>query len=160
MNRTVYIRDEDEAIWNRARELTGAKGISPIIVESLKKFIKHKEAQEAEAKGFERIVLSFQDADDNLIPKKKAFVGKWIFPKEKPYQEHSEDGSVVDSYSVAITPKNAAVFYYWTDDGEHFYGKHLLICSSLHNAAADERVKWAALKSIEQIGVPIEELDI
>lgn len=160
MNKTVYIRDEDEPIWDRARELAGAKGISQIVVASLKVFINMKEAKEAETKGFERIVLSYQDADDNLIPKKKAFMGKWIILPNKPYDLHEEDGSSVDRYTVALTPKGSAVFHCWTDDGEHFLGKHFLTFPSLHDAAADDRVKWAAIKAIEQIGVPVEELDI
>jgi hypothetical protein len=61
---------------------------------------------------------------------------------------------------VAITPKGSAVFYYWTDDGVQFLGKHLIVFSSLHAAAGDGRVRWAALKAIEVIGVPIDELDI
>ena len=159
MNKTVYLRDDEGPIWERARELASDK-LSPVIVAGLKRFLAEKEAEEVEAKGFERIVLSFQDADDNLIPKKKAFMGKWIISPHKPYEQRTEDGAEVDSYAVAITPKNAAAFYYWTDDGEHFFGKRFRVFASLHDAAADTGVQWAALKAIGQIGVPVEELDI
>ena len=159
MNKTVYLRDEEGPIWERARELASDK-LSPVIVAGLKRFIAEKEADEAGAKGFERIVLSFQDAADNLIPKKKAFMGKWIISPKKPYKQHTEDGAEVDSYAVALTPKNAAVLYYWTEDGDHFFGKRLRVFPSLHDAAADPSVQWAALKAIEQIGVTVEELDI
>jgi hypothetical protein len=158
VNKTIYIRDEDTPVWERAKELAGDK-LAPIIVDGLKKYVAQKEAEEAEAKGFQRIVLSFQDADDNLIPKKKAFTGKWIIPVEKPYDIH-DDGSEVDRYAVALTPKNAVVIYYWTEDGEHFFGKSFKVFSSFQDAAAYKRTKWAAIQAIEKIGVPVEELDI
>jgi len=159
VNKTIYIRDEDIPVWDRAKELAGDK-LAPVIVDGLKRYVAQKEVEEAEARGLERIVLSFQDADDNWIPKKKAFTGKWIIPIEKPYELCDEDGSEVDRYAVAITAKNAVVFYYWTVDGEHFFGKHFRVFNSLRDAAADKNVKLAAIKTIETIGVPVEELDI
>jgi hypothetical protein len=160
MNKNIYIREEDELVWERARKLAGAKGVSTIVVQGLKKYIAEMEAREAEAKGFERIVLSYQDANENLIPKKKAFTGKWIVSPDKPFELQAEPGDMAYFYAVAITPKNAAVVYHWRDDGEHFFGKKLDIYPSLHDAAADSDVKWVAIKAIEQIGVPVEELDI
>lgn len=160
VNKTIYIRDEDVPVWDRAKELAGEK-LAPIIVEGLKKFVIEKKLEQTVAKGFERIVLSFQDADDNLIPKKKAFSGKWIIPPVKPLRVTSEDGNEADFfYCVATTPKDAAVFYYWSEDGEHFYGKHFAVFSSLRAAAADSNLRWVTAKAIEQIGVPVEELDI
>jgi hypothetical protein len=159
LNKTIYIRDEELPVWDRAKELAGDK-LAPIIVNGLKKYIAQKEAEEAEERGFERVVLSFQDADDNFIPKKKAFMGKWIIPPHKSYDVHDEDGPTVDSYAVAITAKNAVVIYYWTEDHENTYGKHFKVFPSFQAAAASRNVKWAAIRAIETIGVPTEELDI
>jgi hypothetical protein len=159
VNKTIYIRDEDTPLWDRAKELAGEK-LAPVIVDGLRKYVAQREAEEAAARGFERIVLSYQDADDNLIPKKKAFTGKWIIPTTKPFDLHDEDGSETDRYAVAITAKNAAVIYHWTEDGEHFFGKHFRVFPSLKDAAADKHVRWAAIKAIETIGVPVDELDI
>jgi hypothetical protein len=159
MNKTIYVKDDDAPIWERAREFAGDK-LSPVIISGLKAYVAEKERQESEAKGFERIVLSFKDADDNLIPKKKAFTGKWIISPAKPYVMYSEHGTDSDFYTVAITPKNRAVFFHWTEDREHLYGRHLVVYDSLHDAAANPELKWAAIKAIEEIGVPVEEMDI
>ncbi len=159
VNKTIYIRDEDTAVWDRAKELAGEK-LAPVIVDGLKKYVAQRETEEAQGRGFERIVLSYQDGDDNLIPKKKAFTGRWIIPTAKPFDLHNEEGSEVDRYAVAITAKNAAVIYYWTEDAEHFFGKHFRVFPSLKDAAANLDVKWAAIKAIETIGVPVDELDI
>ncbi|HME59185.1 MAG TPA: hypothetical protein VKF63_12660 [Terracidiphilus sp.] len=159
MNKTIYIRDEDEPTWDRARELTGAKGVSSVIVEGLKDFILKKEAEEAEAKGFQRITVKFNDAEAHHIPRIKAFHGKWIIPLTKPEKVESEDGYRRWSYSVAITAKGAAVVY-WVEEEADTRGQYFRIYPSLEFAAADPRVNWAARIAIEALGVPVEELDI
>src|SRR5712692_5114195 len=118
MNRTLYIRDEDAPVWDRARELVGAKGISPVVVDGLRTYIAKKEAEAAEAKGFERITMKFNDAAMHHIPKAKAFHGRWIFPPTKPEMVSSEDGNTRWSYSVAITAKGAVVVFYVEEDSE------------------------------------------
>ena len=159
MNKTIYIRDEDEPIWDRARELTGAKGISSAIVQGLKKFIAQKDAEEAEAKGFERITVKFDDADSHFIPRVKAFHGKWIIPPAKPTVQEDAEGDMRWSYSVAITAKGAAVIY-WMQEEEDSRAQHFKVFPSLEVAVADSDVNWAARKAIEVLGVPVEELDI
>jgi len=81
MNKTIYLRDEEGPVWERARELAGDK-LSPVIVTALKHFVA---AKEAESKDFERIQLDFDDSDDHNLPKRKAFYGRWVFPPSKPY---------------------------------------------------------------------------
>ena len=159
MNKTIYIRAEDEPIWDRARELTGAKGISSAIVQGLKKFIAQKDAEEAEAKGFERITVKFEDADSHFIPRAKAFHGKWIIPPTKPAVQENEEGNMRWSYSVAITAKGAAVVY-WMQEEEDHRAQHFKVFPSLEVAVADSGVNWAVRKAIEVLGVPVEELDI
>lgn len=43
MNKTIYIKNDQASIWNRARELAD-NNISAVIIEALKKFIADKEA--------------------------------------------------------------------------------------------------------------------
>jgi hypothetical protein len=161
MNKTIYIRDEDVPIWERAKELAGDK-LSPAIVAGLKRFIADREAEEAEAKGFERIEVSFNDADDHHIPKKKAFYGKWIYPPEhkEVFKQHDEDGENWWYYAVAMTAKGSVVVYSWESDREGMGNYRFDIFPSLVFAAADNRVNSAITATIRKIGVPVEELDI
>ena len=158
MNKTIYIRDEDLPIWERARELAGDK-LSPAIVAGLKRFVADKEAEEAAAKGFERISVKFNDADDHYIPRVKAFVGKWIIPLDKPARATNEDGDRRWSYSVAITAKGAAVFF-WVEEDRDTLAEHFKVFPSLESAAADHQLDWTARKAIQMLGVPVDELDI
>lgn len=95
-----------------------------------------------------------------MLPKKKAFIGKWIFHPSKPYDLYDEDGSEVDRYAVAVSAKGAAVIYYWTESPERVSGKRFRIFSSLEDAATDSDLRPAAIEAIEKLGVPVEELDI
>lgn len=156
MNKTIYLRDEEGPIWERARELAGDK-LSPVIVAALKRFIVEKEA---EAKGFERIEVSYYDIDDFGIPKKKAFHGKWIFSPTKPVTTFDDERTEYH-YAVAQTSKGAVVVYSWASDAESSqYAERFRVYGSLGAAAADEDVNYAALRTIQEIGVPVEELDI
>ena len=101
MNKTVYVKDEDGPIWDKARELSGDK-LSSFIMDTLRAFVSEHEHK---AQGFQRIVLRFYE--DNL-PRAKAFIGRWIFPPETPLRCHWEDSSGEDctpNFLVAETPK-------------------------------------------------------
>lgn len=43
MNKTIYIKDDQEQIWTRARDLSENR-ISKVIIEALKEFIAKREA--------------------------------------------------------------------------------------------------------------------
>ncbi len=167
MNRTIYIKDEDSPIWDRARELAGEK-LSPVIIAFLKQYILEKEAL---AKGFEKIRVSFRDADQNYVPKIKAFNGRWIFPPEKPFESNSmqdfHDDDLRRCFAVALTAKGSVVVYAWlidtSEDADAPDGKcseRFLVYPSLEKAAADLHVNSAIVSAIDKIGVPVEELDI
>ena len=70
MNKTIYLKDGEGPLWERARELAGDK-LSPVIVSALKQFVVVKEA---ESKGFQRIEVSFNDSDDYDVPKRKGIL--------------------------------------------------------------------------------------
>jgi hypothetical protein len=156
MNKTIYLRDEEEPIWNRARELSGEK-LSPIIVSALKRFIAEKDA---EVKNFERIELRFNDARDHNKPKAKAFYGRWIFSPTEPKSVTREEREYYDNYAVAITIKGGAVVYSWSADRESCWAYQLRIYSCLEEAAEDPEVNYAAVSALTKLGVPVEELDI
>ena len=159
MNKTVYLRDEEGPIWERARELAGDK-LSPVIVAALKRFVAAKEAEEAEAKGFERIQVSFRDSEDHGIPKVKAFHGKWIFTPDDPLRAFDEEREIATTFMVALTAKGSVVVHYWKEDQESRWDRRFSVYPSLEAAAADERVNYAITSAIEKLGVRVEELDI
>jgi len=159
MNKTLYIRDEDVQVWDRARELAGDK-LSPIIVAGLKKFISEKEGEEAQNKGFKRIRVAYNDADEHGIPKLKAFHGKWIYTPEKPLVLTSEDGYISDSYAIAQTAKRNFVFVTWTDDPEGRRNERFTVVPSLEAAAGDKELNVAARHAMKKLGLRVEELDI
>ena len=157
MNKTLYIRDEDLPVWDRARELAGDK-LSPVIVEALKRFVVEKEAQ---SRGFERIVVEYSDSLDHGLPKAKAFFGRWIIDRKKPLESY-DNSSAEEVFSIAETAKTGVVvFKYRVDIGEGIqYGHKLLVYPSFSEAAADSEVNYAIREAMKRRGVPVEELDI
>lgn len=161
MNKTLYIREEDAGVWERARDLAGDK-LSPIIVSSLRQFIASKEA---EAKSFERIEVEYSDEELNGLSRRKAFYGRWIFPPEKPEYVANELGDEVKNWTVALTAKGAIVILCWRE-GTNKFGdnwqswKRFRVYESFEDAAADSQDNWAARRARDKIGIPVEELDI
>jgi hypothetical protein len=113
------------------------------------------------SQGYERIVVSYRDAADHGLPKKKAFTGKWIIPPEKPVEYRDESGQDVSDYCVAITAKKNIVVYTWDESADSpRFNEHFWVYNSFDEAAADPRVNLAIAEAIERMGVEVEELDI
>jgi hypothetical protein len=162
VNKTLYLPDDYGPLWDRARELTGNK-LSPIVIEALKAYVLKKEAG---SKGFERIVVSYQDSQNNNVPTAKAFYGRWIYPPDKAYHYSVSDssGNPQDEhwYAVAQTSRGKIVIFSWymsIDEG-YDYGHRLTVFASLEEAAGDIMFNNLACHIIEKLGVPVEELDI
>ena len=166
MNKTIYLPDDEADTWERARKLAGDK-LSPVILKALKEFVA---AKEAEATGYKRIQIEFDDSDDNDIPKIKAFHGKWVIdPVEPSVRWDDEDHTKGRFFSVATTVKGNVVVYMWKSeqgvsrDGELCEwesGHRFLVFSSFHEAAQDRSVRSAVREAVRRRGVPVEELDI
>ena len=155
MNKTVYFRDDEVPLWEKARELSGDK-LSPVIVEALRQFIAKVEAQ---AKGYERIVVEFNDAEDHNLPKKKAFCGCWIIDPKQRYRVDDEF-EVTYFAAVAETGKGGIAV---TERAEHLERGTLFkfrAYPSVQVAAADMEFRYAVHAAVVQRGVPVEELDI
>jgi hypothetical protein len=111
--------------------------------------------------GHQRIVVSYRDSSDHGLPKKKAFIGMWIIPPEKPISYRDESGQVESNYCVAITAKKNIAVYTWEESADTpRFNEHFWVYSSFDEAAADRRVNAAITEAIERLGVEIEELDI
>jgi hypothetical protein len=157
MNKTVYLRDDEVPLWERARELSGDK-LSPVIVSALKRFVAEREAA---PRGYERILLEFNDAHEHNLPKRKAFFGRWIISPQKPLMLVDEGGTERDVHTVAETAKGAVVVTKYTEDNEGGRsGTKLWIYGSFMDAAANTEINYPVRKALEQRGVPVEELDI
>jgi hypothetical protein len=157
MNRTVYVPEDEAETWEKARKLSNDR-LSPVIIGALKEFIRAKEAEAAEAAGFERIEVEFDDAEDNHLPKKKAFRGKWLFSPEEPHRVKGEHGT--NAYALAITAKGQVAVFYWAQGQQYSYNHRFHVFPSLESAAEDPDINRAAREAIRTRGVPVEELDI
>ena len=155
MNKTIYVRDEDVATWDKAKELAGDK-LSPIIAAALRRFVAQ---QEAASQGFERLELQYADRDAGGLPRHKAFFGRWIFPPEKPNRSSDER----DAYYyciLAITAKGAVVTCSWSEDSDGRTYQKFQVHPSFEAAALVREVASDVIDARRKIGVPIEELDI
>lgn len=155
-NKSIYIKDEDVALWNKARELAG-ESLSQLLTNSIKNFVATKEA---EKKGFkEKIILRYRDR--GILPVAKSFYGRWLIPLDTPYKTTT---SKYPFYTVAITSKNNVVIFGFSGtidkNGECRYGE-MYIYSSFDEAAYKKEVPDNLLAAaVRQMGVEVEELDI
>ena len=166
MNKTIYLPDDEAETWEKARRLANDR-LSPVILKALKEFIMKKEAETAEDAGFERIEVAFDDSDDNNLPKRKAFRGKWILPPKAPFPPDEvieELGATKRLYTVAVTSKGNIVVYTWvrTNDfpTDQLFNYKFLVFQSWEEAARDPEINGAIREAVRKRGVPVEELDI
>jgi len=168
MNKTFYLPDDEAETWEKARRLANDR-LSPVILRALKEYIMTKEAEATEVAGFERIEVEFEDVDDNHLPKRKAFHGKWIFPPGDPFPPKDPFRlAVSDSekrlYAIAVTAKGNVVVYTWMHEDDfpedRTYGYRFLVFGSFEEAAQDREVNYAVREAVRKRGVPVEELDI
>ncbi len=158
MNKTLYVKDEDGPIWDKARELTGDK-LSTFIMDKLRTFVSERAGQE---QGYERLVVKYLERG---IPKAKAFTGRWIIPPGLPLTLRPDELDAEDqSYIVAETAKgNYAVLRYWRppdpDENEEYfrYGTFHVFervedIGKLSTIVASETMK--------RLGIQVQELDI
>ena len=156
MNKTLYLPDDEAETWEKARRLANDR-LSPVILRALKEYIVSREAEAAEAAGFERIELEFEDSDDKGLPKKKAFRGKWICPPNAAcWLWSDEDQMNGQACAVAVTAKGNVVVYSWKqrssfdrDTGQPYvypinYRFHVF--SSFQDAASDSDINYAIEK--------------
>jgi hypothetical protein len=157
----LYLPDDEAETWEKARRLANDR-LSPVILKALKEYIMTKEGEAAEAAGFQRLELEYDDSDDNHLPKRKAFRGKWIFPPEDALR--LPGAKFVDNqpraYAVGFTAKGNVVVYIWKFGAKHDYGHRFLVFPSFEEAALDGDINFAIREAVRKRGVPVEELDI
>jgi len=123
--KTLYVREEDQQVWDQAREIVG-DSLSTYITNHLKTLVASRSAAQ---QGFERIVLQYIQ---NQMPVAKAFYGRWLIPPKEPFIEGA--GSIGAAllgvqlsnaiygqgcFAVAMTAKNnVAVFKFRRSSSE------------------------------------------
>lgn len=153
MNKTLYVKDEDALIWDRARELTGDK-ISQFILEKLRAFVAE---QEGKRQGFERITLRYVERG---TPKATAFVGRWLISPDAPWVEEWESDDF-PNYAVAVTAKNNVVVFNFVahlQDGE-FGPSTFEVYNSFEHASGHDG-EGAIEAAMRRQGIEVQELDI
>jgi hypothetical protein len=155
MNKTLYIKDEEAPLWERARQLSNDR-LSPVIVEALRRFVA---GREAELKGVQRIVIEYDDDASGGKPTAKAFQGRWLIAPEDNYKPTNSSRC----YSVADTPKGGVVIRRATPAGRG----RLFVYSSFDEALSafpthgfDPWGLDVLHEAIRRRGVPVEELDV
>jgi hypothetical protein len=159
VNKTLYVRDEDAPVWEKARELVGEK-LSSFLTNYLKGFVSEKEA---EAAGFERIPLNFRE--EGGLPRAVAFSGRWLIDPEESFDDDAIDFGPLHKptcYGVAVTPKkNVAVFRFRGgkgNDGFYVWGVFDVVGS--FELAAERYSSEVIATAMKRMGIKVQELDI
>lgn len=160
MNKTLYIKDEDAYIWDKARELSGDK-LSNHVMQVLRRFVSEETAKE---QGMQRIVLQYFDADG--LPRAKGFTGRWLIDPESPFVITRWKGDGFHSYEVkryCIAAKTAkgkyAVLTYSKSDEGIYRAADFIVVDHPAQLIEDHDSDVAA-EIMKREGLAIEELDI
>lgn len=154
MNKTLYVKDDDAPIWDKARELTGDK-LSQFIMDKLRAFVTENEGKQL---GFRRIQVQYIE---NGIPRAKAFMGRWLIPPEQPWETPDEETGAPEYYAVAATAKDNVVVFKFGDPPEN--GQFGWGFFSVHESfeQAHKGRPWGLIAdAMRRMGVDVQELDI
>jgi hypothetical protein len=156
--RTLYVREEDQEIWDQAKELVG-DSLSMYITNHLKTLAASKKAAQ---QGFERIVLKFTH---EKVPQAKAFYGRWIISPQQPFESvyDTGDGLLPDYYAVALTVRKVVIFNFWGSEySEDAYGPAVMhVVDSLEAASKMAQLPENLVSEVmKRQGIEIQELDI
>jgi hypothetical protein len=108
--RNVYIRDEDEDVWERAEKLAGDAPLSRVITEALRVYVSSREGN-----PMQRLTIGTVNGGEAIA---KAFIGRWLIEPDEAYRsEHEGDASIETqvragtTFAVAETAKGNIVVY-------------------------------------------------
>jgi hypothetical protein len=158
INKTLYVRDEDVAVWDKAKEIVGDK-MSALITNYLKDFVVGKTAF---ASGNQRIVVSFREL--GRLPRSISFYGKWLLNPAAPWEREFDFDSSWQ-YAVALTAKGRIVVLNLHDgaideNGVYRWGE-LRVFESFAEASCDHDVPTELIAlAMSRKGIEIEVLDI
>jgi len=165
-NKTIYVSNEDQAVYDRAQKLAG-DNLSAVLVRALKEFITRREAQE---KGLKEVVIQ---VGTKGLQQEKRFSGRLLI-KWQGAGDHRDwytarvFKTARGQWAVELTKQpNMDVFRqrdFWrtADYFEYVQDTQLLVFATLDEA--DEKLPSALLKLMRQAQsrdeAPVEYLDI
>lgn len=90
-NLTIYVREDDMELFDRARKQTDEKSLSQVITKAIREYLERKQKLGVfdETEGMKEIVLKV----NNFLSRKVMFIGKHIYT---PSPEHCPDGESID----------------------------------------------------------------
>jgi hypothetical protein len=116
-NKTLYIKDSDLSIWERAEKLS-SNGISPLVTILLRTYVDQHPVLDAEGMTTITVecrhLLTASGFEDIANPVKKSFVGRWLIPLEEKLTEKFATTETVYTpsfFAVAQTKKGAIAVY-------------------------------------------------
>ncbi len=144
--RTIYVREEHEPLWERAKELAADDSLSNIIAEGLRCFL----AEQKRKVGLEHIVARFWYKDTYLL---KPFWGRWVL---REHQRQIDDDH--EYWYVALTARGQ--YAIWCDrlGPELHKGFWQLVLSLEEAEGLPDDVIRAAANSVQREWLP--DLDI
>jgi hypothetical protein len=108
--RNIYVRDEDEDVWERAEQLAGEAPMSRVITEALRAYVSGREGA-----PMQRLTIDTMSAGERLT---KAFIGRWLIDPDEAYRsEHEADADIATqvptgtTFAVAESAKSNIVVY-------------------------------------------------
>jgi hypothetical protein len=108
--RNVYVRDEDEAVWERAEQLAGEAPMSRVITDALRAYVSGREGA-----PMQRLTVETMNGGEQLT---KAFIGRWLIDPSEGYRSEHEGDATLDTqvragttFAVAETAKGNIVVY-------------------------------------------------
>jgi len=113
-NKTIYIREADADVWQRAEQLAG-DSVSALITEALRRYVEEEELKERT--GMESIEVELWGPED--MPYQAAFVGRWLLWPDENETRTGEPGYDAGAYyGVALTRRaNIAVYIRHVNEG-------------------------------------------
>ncbi len=102
---SIYIRDEDVEMFEKARKLAGDEGLSRVVADTVYLYVRIKEA---EKDGMEEIRLEI-GVDDNT--EEIAFIGKMIVEYTEHHGQTSGGNDRWTDYKVYLTSKDYLLLY-------------------------------------------------
>jgi hypothetical protein len=112
-NKTIYIREADAEVWQRAEKLAG-DSVSALITDALRRYVEEEELKERT--GMESIEVEFWGPEES--PYYATFVGRWLLWPDESETRTGEPGYDLGAYyGVALTRRgNIAVYIRHVND--------------------------------------------